>query len=80
MEPQPIVDKVAANVTYVGSGWAVIFGLSANEFAALVGAAVAVVGLLVNLWFKWQHLRIARTVAATGKQHEDEESCDLEEE
>lgn len=77
MEPQPIVDKVAANVTYVGSGWAVIFGLSANEFAALVGAAVAVVGLLVNLWFKWQHLRIARTVAATRKQHEDEESCDL---
>lgn len=37
-------------------------------------------GLLVNLWFKWQHLRIARTVAATRKQHEDEESCDLEEE
>lgn len=37
--------------TYGGGLSAVLFGLSANEFAALVGAVVAVVGLIVQFLF-----------------------------
>ena len=54
------ITKAATAATYTGSATAVIFGLSANEFAALGGLAIAIVGLFVNIWFKAQHLKIAR--------------------
>lgn len=60
-----ITEKAASASTYIGSGGAVVFGLSANELAAFIGAAVAVLGLLVNVWFKWQHLRIVKQAATT---------------
>lgn len=41
----------AEAATYGGGASAVLFGLSANEFAALVGALVAVVGLCVQIYF-----------------------------
>ena len=37
--------------TYGGGASAVVFGLSASEFAAFVGAAVAVLGLIVQAYF-----------------------------
>lgn len=52
--------KAASAATYGGSATAVFFGLTANEFAALGGLAIAIIGLLVNIWFKHQHLKIAR--------------------
>lgn len=55
-----ITAKAASAATYGGSATAVLFGLSANEFAALGGLAVAIIGLLVNIWFKHQHLKLAR--------------------
>ena len=60
---QTLAEKVATTATYTGSGGAVFFGLTANEFAALGGLAIAVVGFLVNVWFKAQHLAIARKKA-----------------
>lgn len=52
--------KAASAATYGGSATAVFFGLTANEFAALGGLCIAVIGLLVNIWFKYQHLKIAK--------------------
>ena len=37
--------------TYGGGASAVLFGLSASEFAAFVGAVVAVLGLIVQAYF-----------------------------
>ena len=54
------VGKVSAAATYGGSATAVFFGLTANEFAALGGLAIGVIGLLIGTWFKHQHLQIAR--------------------
>jgi hypothetical protein len=59
-----ITEKASSIATYTGGGSAVLFGLSANEFAAVIGAVVAVLGLLVNMWFRWQHLRIVKQAAA----------------
>lgn len=59
-----IADRATIITTYAGGSSAVIFGLSANEIAAFIGAAVAVLGFLANLWFKWQHLRIVKAAAA----------------
>lgn len=55
-----ITAKAASAATYGGSATAVFFGLTANEFAALGGLCVAIIGLLANIWFKHQHLKLAR--------------------
>lgn len=52
--------KTASIATYGGSASAVFFGLTANEFAAIGGLFIALVGLIVNIWFKHQHLKIAK--------------------
>lgn len=57
------IGKAASVTTYGGSVTAVFFGLTANEFAALGGLFVAIIGLLVNIWFKYEHLKIARNNA-----------------
>lgn len=54
------MDKSATATTYLASGSALIFGLNASEFAAVVGAGVAILTFLVNLWFKAQHLKLAK--------------------
>jgi ABC-type proline/glycine betaine transport system permease subunit len=47
------ITSLANTATYGGAGTAVLFGLSANEFAAITGAVVAIVGLIVTLVFKF---------------------------
>jgi hypothetical protein len=54
------VVKVATTAQYGGSGAAVYFGLTANEIAAFGGLIIAIIGLIVNIWYKHQHLKIAR--------------------
>lgn len=56
------VAQVASAATYGGSGTAMIFGLTPGEWQVLGvigGLIVAVVGLVVNVYFKHQHLRLA---------------------
>ena len=55
-----IVIKTATTATYGGSATAIIFGLTANEFAALGGLFIGVVGLIITTWYKHQHLKIAK--------------------
>ena len=52
--------KATAATAAGGIGGAVLFGLTANEIAAFGGLFIAVIGLLVNIWFRWQSLRIER--------------------
>ena len=63
MTNEAISTKIASAATYGGSSAAVIFGLTANEFAAISGVVIAIIGLLVNIYFKHQHLKIARASA-----------------
>jgi hypothetical protein len=55
-----VATKVSSVATYGGAGSAVFFGLSANEFGALCGVVIGFVGLVANIWFKHQHLKLAR--------------------
>lgn len=52
-----MIERAANTATYGGSVGAVFFGLNANEFAAMGGLLVGVIGLAVNIWFKWQNRR-----------------------
>ena len=45
-------------VAYTASGSAVIFGLSANEFAAVLGACVALLTFALNWYYKHQQLKL----------------------
>jgi hypothetical protein len=58
-----VATKVSSVATYGGAGSAIFFGLSANEFGALCGVIIGFVGLVANIWFKHQHLKIARKEA-----------------
>lgn len=62
-----MIEKASATAMYGGSSGAVFFGLTANEFAAVCGVVIALVGLVVNIWFKTQHLRIAREQLKANK-------------
>jgi ABC-type proline/glycine betaine transport system permease subunit len=55
------IAATAGKISYVGSGGAVFFGMTANEFAAIGGLCIGVVGLLINLVFKWlNHLELKK--------------------
>ena len=62
-----ILHKVAGAATYGGSASAVLFGLTANEVAALGVLLVAFIGVIaqisINCYFKSRHLRIAERLA-----------------
>ena len=57
----------ATTATYTASTGAVILGLSAHEFAAIVGVCIALLTFVINWWYKEQHLRLARQQAECGK-------------
>ena len=56
--------QMAVNATKVGAlatgGGTAVFGLSINEFAAVIGATVAVLTLVMNFWFNSRRLKMER--------------------
>lgn len=44
--------------TYAASGSAVIFGMTANEFAAFSGACIALLTFGLNWYYKHQQLKL----------------------
>jgi len=58
-----IAGKASSLATYGGATSAIFFGLTANEFGALCGVAIGFVGLVANIWFKYQHLQVAKKEA-----------------
>ena len=68
MTNEAVSTKIASAATYGGSSAAVIFGLTANEFAPISGVVIAICGLLVNIYFKHQHLKIAKASAKLDEQ------------
>lgn len=58
-----LATKASSVATYGGAGSAIFFGLTANEFGAICGVIIGVIGLIANIWFKHQHLKLARKEA-----------------
>jgi hypothetical protein len=63
-----VAAKASSVATYGGASSAIFFGLTANEFGALCGVIIGFVGLVANIWFKHQHLKIARASAKADEQ------------
>lgn len=51
-------DAKTSVISYASAGGAVVFGLTANELAAYIGAVCAVATFVVNWYYKRQHLKI----------------------
>lgn len=62
-EAVSVAAKTASVATYGGASSAVFFGLTANEFGAICGVVIGFVGLIANIWFKYQHLEVAKKEA-----------------
>jgi hypothetical protein len=62
-----IATRASSVATYGGAGSAIFFGLTANEFGALCGVVIGAIGLIANIWFKYQHLKLARREADRSK-------------
>ena len=52
-----IASKATATIGYGGSGSAILFGLSAHEFAAIAGLIVGVIGMAANIWLNYHFRR-----------------------
>ena len=69
------VAGIANKATYAGATSALYGGFTANELAAIGGFAVAVVGLLVQVWFKLRadrrHAELHREQLADLRRHDD---------
>jgi hypothetical protein len=55
-----LATKASSVATYGGAGSAIFFGLTANEFGTLCGVVIGVIGLVANIYFKYQHLQVAK--------------------
>jgi cytochrome c biogenesis factor len=61
MEKQDTIDAaisaVGSKVTYAGSAGSVLSWMTSNEGGVAIGVLVAVIGLAVNVFFKWREDR-----------------------
>ena len=53
-------------LTYTASGAAIFGGLTVTDWAAIVGAVVAVISLVYNVWHKRELRKIARAQMAAA--------------
>lgn len=51
-------DPKTSIASYASSGGLIIFGMSANDFAVIVGLIMAFATFLLNWWYKHQHLKM----------------------
>lgn len=68
-------DPRTSVASYAASGSLVIFGMTANDFAVLVGLVFAFGTFLINWYYKYQHLKLISEKLKdmpVPKIHEDE--------
>lgn len=51
-------DPKTSIASYTSSGALVLFGMSANDFAVLVGLVFAFLTFVINWYYKHQHLKL----------------------
>lgn len=52
-----VVEKMATKTAYIASGVTVFSGLTVNEWGVIVGAAIGIITMIFNIWFKMRYLR-----------------------
>lgn len=52
-----VVEKMATKTAYLASGVTVFSGLTVNEWGVIVGAAIGIITMVFNIWFKMKYLK-----------------------
>lgn len=65
---------VPPTAMYGGSGLAIFAGLTANEFVAIVGAIIAVLGFFVNWYYKHRQWKLYEKHINSSRRTGDSES------
>ncbi len=47
------MEEVSGPTTYLTSGWALVAGLTLNEWVAVVSIIIAIASFIVNWWFQY---------------------------
>ena len=55
-----VAAKASSIATYGGASSAVFFGLTTNEVGTICGVIIGLVGLVANIYFKYQHLQVTK--------------------
>jgi hypothetical protein len=55
-----VATKASSIATYGGASSAVFFGLTTNEVGTICGVVIGLVGLVANIYFKYQHLQVTK--------------------
>ena len=55
-----VATKAASVATYGGASSAVFFGLTTNEVGTICGVVIGLVGLVANIYFKYQHQQVTK--------------------
>lgn len=61
-----LMDRIASPATFVSSAGTVYFGLTLNDIGVAVGIISTLAALVMNWYFKRQHLKLAEGLAARG--------------
>lgn len=61
------MEKSTVATAYWASFITTVNGLSINEWVAVGGLMIGIATFLTNLWFKREHLKIARMTAEKGE-------------
>jgi hypothetical protein len=64
-----VMAKSSNIAIYGGSASSIMFGLTPGEWQILGvfgGLLLGLGGFLINVWFKWQHLKVAKDAASKG--------------
>lgn len=69
-----MLTRTSGIITYTASGVAMIGGLTMTDWAALIGALVALLSFAVNVYFKRKHYRLALVKARSADDDLDPEA------
>lgn len=56
--------SLAGRASYTSAGGTVFAGFELNEWAVMIGIAATIITLILNWYYKAQHLRLSRQLAA----------------
>lgn len=63
-------DPKTTTAAYLSSGSAILFGMNANELAAMIGAACALVTMLINWYYKHRQFKLSECRSACPVEEE----------
>lgn len=65
---------VGTGVALTGSGAAIVGGFTVSDWGVIVGIFTAILGLVIQFWFKWREDQRQERYWAERLNHDDEES------